>query len=164
MRPAPGRAFSPLVTRWQDNGRPVLTRPFSYSTRRGALIQLPPGFDSDAESIPWAFRVFLFAVLEGGEAGFLHDFLYRHGGYWLPWVPLVPVGAVQIDGRAAAVFAGAGRDPALGFVPVTRPQADDLFREALEDDGHPGAAPVAWAGVRIGGRCAYRGEVWRDFT
>ncbi len=105
----------------------------------GAIVTVPSGFLTDFNSIPRGLWN-LLPPDENPEAGVGHDFLYRCGGFTVPY-----------------------DDGAMEWRAVTRAAADAVHREILEmvDAEEPGAAPrwkrqAMYLGLRIGGWWTWR--------
>lgn len=75
-----------------------LQQPFRVYTRvLAAEITVPTGFRCDGESIPALLRWLVPPFGQTKRGAFVHDYLYRHGGYHLPGGVLVPVTRAQAD-------------------------------------------------------------------
>jgi hypothetical protein len=76
-------------------------------------------------------------------------------------VPRIPVAYLLTGGagrKAAVIHDTLYKDHEVNGEPVSRAQADAVFREALAAQGEPGwRAWTMWAGVRVGG-----GQAWDD--
>jgi len=122
--------FSPAVRR----GRSLwgLQRDLTYRTGEpGEIITVPAGFVTDLASIPrWCWTL-LPPDGPWVKAAIVHDFLYatRGTGQWKR----------RSDGITRAQ-------------PYSRREADDIFREALENRGVDALRRfILWAAVRVGG-------------
>lgn len=108
-----------------------LSRPFTvYSSTLQAEITVPAGFRCDGESIPVSLRWLVPPFGQSKRGAFVHDYLYRLGGYRTP------------DGRLVA---------------VTRAQADAVYRELILAKGLPRwRATMRHAVLRLVGWSAWR--------
>jgi hypothetical protein len=109
-----------------------LQRDLSYRTGDGEeRITVPAGFVTDLASIPrWCWTI-LPPDGPWVKAAIVHDFLYATAGTG-EWKK-------RTDGRTRAE-------------PYTRREADDIFREGLENRGVDSfRRSILWAAVRIGG-------------
>lgn len=96
-----------------------------YSGVLNAIITVPKGFEFDGESIP----VWLHAVVppfgQSKRGACVHDYLYRNHGY---------------------------RDQYGGLIPVTRAQADAVYKELVLAKGLPSwRANIRWSVLRLVG-------------
>jgi len=89
-----------------------LIEPFVvYTETLNATITVPKGFRCDGESIPTGLKWLVPPFGQTKRGAFVHDYLYRLGGYR------------RADGA---------------FVPVTRAQADAVYKELVTAKGLPG--------------------------
>jgi hypothetical protein len=115
--------------------------PLMFFDSKGRLWIVSAGFETDLASIP---RIPVVWFLWGDRVhreGALHDFAYRQDSYYF---------IIDDDGSLIKVD-----------VQISRSDADDLLKEAIESqskshDAQPWwiSKPI-WAGVRVGGWYAY---------
>jgi len=100
------------VTEGRDTKTLQLLDPLTiYSKVLTDIVTVPAGFIFDGESIPALFHWLVppFGLSKRGAC--IHDYLYRNGGYH--------------------------ENRTLTFIPVTRQQADNVYRELVELKGLP---------------------------
>jgi len=96
-----------------------------------ARITVPKGFPFDGESIPPEIAWLVKPMGESRRGACVHDYLYRYAGY---------------------------KNSMGVFVPVTRAQADAVYKELVIAKGLPAwRAMVRWAVLRLVG-----GAAWND--
>jgi hypothetical protein len=117
----------------REVSRLKLLSPFRvYSDELDAEFTVPEGFEFD-ESIPGPLQGIVRPFGMSKRGACVHDWLYQNHGY-------------QADDGA--------------FVPVTREQADAVYREMLLAKGTPvWRANIRWFALRIGGWLAWRNAV-----
>ena len=102
-----------------------------YSGVLDAIVSVPAGFVCDGESIPLCVQWVAPPFGLSRRAAFVHDSLYRNRGYY---------------------------DATVGFHPVTRTQADAVYRELCEAKGLSSwRSNVRWAVLRLVGW-----KAWND--
>lgn len=107
-----------------------LLEPFTvYTSTLDATITVPAGFRCDGESIPQGLRWLVPPFGQTKRGAFVHDYLYRLGGYKLPGGSLVR---------------------------VTRAEADAVYRELVTAKGLPGwRATMRYGVLRLVGGLAW---------
>jgi hypothetical protein len=119
------------VAEGQQTSLLKLIAPFSvYSAVLDAIITAPEGFTFDGESIPVWLHGLVPPFGQSKRGACIHDYLYRNHGY---------------------------RTPGGDFHPVTRAQADAVYKELVQAKGLPGwRANVRWGVLRLVGWAAWR--------
>ncbi len=127
-----------LVVEDLENGNWVVKEPFVYVLEpipgvAHRFVAIPEGFLTDFASIPRGlWNVFPPNGCSYDRAAVVHDYLYR-GGF-----------VTQIVGNLEL-----HKDP-------TRAEADSILKEAMNVSNVGWfTRQVVWAGVRVGGRCAW---------
>ena len=125
------------VAEGKETDKLKLLAPFTvYSAVLDAIITVPAGFTFDGESIPTALRALVPPFGQSKRGACIHDYLYRHHGY---------------------------RTPAGDFHPVTRAQADAVYRELVLAKGLPSwRAAVRWGVLRLVGWRAWNSQPKED--
>lgn len=119
----------PLRVEYLDGRKWKLLEDFTYIIGEGSFVDVPEGFITDFASIPRALWSVLPPTGRYGKAAVVHDWLY-------------------FDGRI--------EDHEARMVPISRRDADHIFREAMADLGVPKALRwTIWTAVRTGG-----GSIW----
>lgn len=118
------------VTEGRQTNTLMLLEPFVvYSGHLDAVISVPKGFTFDGESIPLALQWLAPPFGDSKRGACVHDWLYRNAGY------------LNNDGA---------------LHPVTRSQADAVYRELIEAKGLPRwRANIRWAALRLVGGFAW---------
>lgn len=121
---------------------------YFYSASMGCWLMVPAGFRTNYASVPRLPFVYMWYGDRCFEEPALHDFAYTVHGIYVVDCSMV---------RGERFFL---REHAK-LVPLTRKQADDLFREALllNPASPDGMDHTMHAGVRLGG-----GSSWEDET
>lgn len=103
-----------------------------YSAVLGDILTVPAGFTFDGESIP-SFVAWLAPPFGQSKRGAcVHDYLYRHSGYY----------------RHTGIFK-----------PVTRKQADAVYHELVTLKGLPAwRATMRWSVLRLAGWYAWNNQ------
>lgn len=117
----------PLRVEYLDGRKWKLVENFTYihDKEPWGYVDVPAGFLTDFASIPRALWAALPPTGQYGKAAVIHDWLYFSG---------------QIEGRDAQLH------------PITRGNADAIFREAMDDLGVPRMLRwTIWSAVRAGG-------------
>jgi hypothetical protein len=107
-----------------------LLSPFTvYSGVLDAIITVPKGFTFDGESIPVWLHGIAPPFGQSKRGACVHDYLYRHHGY---------------------------KTPGGEFHPVTRAQADAVYKELVQAKGLPSwRSTVRWGVLRLVGWVAW---------
>lgn len=118
------------ITEDQEVQRLKLLEPFRvYSAVLQDQVQVSEGFEFDGESIPLFLQGLVKPFGQSRRGACVHDWLYRHGGYY----------------RADS-----------SFVPVTRKQADAVYRELILAKGlAPWRAATRYSILRLVGWAAW---------
>ena len=118
------------VTEGKDTHTLMLTEKFQiYSAVLDAVITVPPGFTFDGESIPRFLQPLVPPFGQSKRGACVHDYLYRFAGY---------------------------HDDYGFIVPVTRSQADHVYRELILAKGLPTwRGHMRWAVLRLVGWTAW---------
>lgn len=118
------------VTEGRETSTLELLQPFQvYSAYLDAIITVPQGFRFDGESIPAALQWLVPPFGQSKRGACVHDYLYRTHGY------------ETISGE---------------IVPVTRAEADAVYRELITAKGLPKwRATMRWAVLRLVGWAAW---------
>lgn len=118
------------VTEDREVQRLMLLEPFRvYSAVLDDQIQVSEGFEFDGESIPLCMQTLVKPFGQSRRGACVHDWLYRHGGYY----------------RADS-----------SFVRVTRKQADEVYRELILAKGlAPWRATIRYSILRLVGWAAW---------
>lgn len=116
-----------------------LLEPLVYVAHDGARIVVPAGFECDLDSrpgwLPGFIRMWMASAIKAAAPAILHDYLYRNGGYY------------ESD----------------GFKHIGKMRADQLFREALEDEEDTAVSRwLFWGGVFAGGAKAWYTHRWNE--
>lgn len=119
------------VTEGFDTHTLQLVEPLEvYSGYLDAIIRAPKGFTFDGESIPLWLQWLSPPFGDSKRGACIHDYLYRNAGY------------IDADGR---------------LHPVSRSQADAVYRELIEAKGLPRwRANIRWATLRLVGGFAWQ--------
>lgn len=114
-----------------------LLEPFGvYSAVLDDEFEVAAGFDFDGESIPMAARWLVKPFGQSKRGACVHDWLYRHGGYY------------RADGF---------------FVRVSRKKADAVYHELVMLKGLPGwRANMRWGVLRLVGWKAWNANQKND--
>lgn len=125
------------VSEGRETDHYLLEEPFRvYSAVLEDEIELSKGFEFDGESIPAGVRWLVPPFGQSKRGAAVHDWLYRHRGYW------------RADGS---------------FVPVTRKQADAVYHELVRLKGLPAwRSNMRWAILRIVGWSAWNANQRND--
>lgn len=125
------------VAEGQETNRLRLIAPFSvYSAVLDAIITAPEGFVFDGESIPVALRAIVPPFGQSKRGACIHDYLYQYHGY---------------------------KTPEGDFHPVTRAQADAVYKELVLAKGLPSwRANIRWGVLRLIGWRAWNRQPKKD--